>query len=1166
MPYLPLKKIPVLFFCAAHLLMGRVHCFGQLYQKAELLTRQLGLSDNRITCVFKDRTGYMWIGTKSGLNLYDGHDITVFNPGPGNSISNEMINGITEDKDGKLWVATMNGLNCYDPVTKNWQAYFAAGSAASKTIPNPVIWSCFADADNRIWISTDRNGPSVLEKDRTTFTHFKWRQYVHEKRPDLKGKYFSIIKMIPAGDDGIYLGSTIGVFKMSKRSGLFTWLGEANRFDVLDMQYDATNGKLYMTTGGKEVYVYDEKDDGYSLLRAKPLPYPSLSFSSVMAGPVCMGFPDGLAIAGNEPNKITLLKHHPDVPGSIPGEGVNTVYRDNTGIMWIATNKGLAKYDLNHQYTSFLPLIEMQGRPAANPMGAVYYDKQSDSYFVCSVETGEVFIVDRKSENIISQKTDAAGKKLGSCLVVKPDRENQLWLLTASHVYRYDRATRQFVYFATPNGHSEVMFRDMVQDADGNYWFAGFHSPLYFYDNRKKAFTHPSDTSVFSDISKVNSLLYDSLNQSVWAGTFNHGLYRYSLLTRKFTLFTEAPAAKQYSFLNLVNHLYQDKNGRVWVSTHAGGLFYYVPSQTYERSWVQVSTKEGLATNNIYAVSGNDSLLYAMSGKGITVLDSRTGALVEELNENRILLFTSFSSDEHLPHYTAYDNKRNELLVAAGGGLMIYKTAYTATKSDFPVLLTSVMVNNKPIADINWRYQTNSVFSYPLTEMRIGFAALYYTAASSVQYQYMLEGYDKEWRNAVNINEVIYQNLPPGNYTFRLQVKDFTGYQSASKPSFSFVVVPPFWKTGWFRALAVLLAVCIVYLWIRRLRRRIWTEQKLNRVATSLFGKNTVQDVLQQVAAVCITELGFSECNVYQYVETAGVMESLSNGTGIRSGQTGESKGEAIVNEVAKNKEAVKWNTGNQLSEIAVPVMADGNLFGVIHAQHPKSNFFKGHHINLLIKMAGVCAEKISRYNAEEKLRSKIARDLHDEMGSTLTSINIISKVAMAQTGNDDILTAHLEKIKNNSAKMMDSMSDMVWAINPANDTFEKVALRMKEFAAEILEPAGISYYFREVGEMDKIILNPGQRKDVYLVFKEVLNNAVKYSHATEVDILLQKEDEVVVMNVVDNGNGFDINDHKQGNGLKNMHSRARQLNAELVIHSVKGTGTSILLKVPLTS
>jgi signal transduction histidine kinase/ligand-binding sensor domain-containing protein len=1144
---------------------------AQLYHKIETLTRQQGLSDNRITCVYKDKTGYLWIGTKSGLNLYDGHDFNVFNPGSGNSISNEIINAVTEDADGKIWVGTMNGLNSYDTKRKQWQNYFATGKEESKTIPNPIVWSCFADADNRIWISTDRYGPSLLEKDRSTFKHFGWRQFVHTKRPDLKGKYFSAIKMIQAGDD-IYIGSTIGIFKMNKKSGVFNWLGEANRNDILDMQYDTENKKLYLTTSGREVFYYDAGADNYGQLNPVLLSYPSSSFFPVMNSPVWIGFPDGVLFADNSRGRILLQQHLSNIPASIPDGGVNTIYHDNTGIAWIATNNGLAKYDRNIRFTSFLPLINTLGKPSANPMGAVYHDESSDSYFVCSIETGEVFIINRNTGNIINRRKDGAGNKFESCLSIKADNNNDLWLLTVNHVYRYNRQNAQFILFPTPNGESEVVFRDMVQDAEGNYWFGGFHSPLYFFDAKKKIFTSPGDTGQFNNISKVNCLLMDTINNAVWAGTFNHGLYKFDLATKKFNLFTEEFGAANYSFLNLNNDLYQDNNGRVWVATHAGGLFYYVPGESYEKSFQQVSMKDGLTSNNMYAITGNDSLLWAMSGKSISVLNNRTAKFIGELNEDRILSFTSFISDEHLPHYTDYDTKRNELLIAAGGGLMIYKTTTASVKTDFPVLLSSLSVNGEMIADSNWLYKNNTGFSYPLKEMKINFAALHYSLPASVVYEYKLTGYDVEWKSTVNINEVVYQNLQPGSYTFQLRAKDHSGNFSASQASFSFEVIPPFWKTWWFRSLIAVFISLLIYAWINRLRRKVWMEKRLNHFATSLYGQNTLDEIAWNISANCTDDLNFDSVSVYQYDETKNTLTLkaavIKNEKPVKHNFNATSlavKG-SLFEEIVETKKPVKLAGKNSsfASKLFVPVLVEDKLYAAIEAGHSKRNFFKKYHELLLVKLAEICAAKISKYNIEERLRSKIARDLHDEMGSTLTSINIMSKVAMQQE-NGNPVNQHLEKIKDNSSRMMESMSDMVWAINPANDTFEMVALRMKEFAAELLEPVSINYFFREEGEIDKTVLNAEQRKDIYLVFKEALNNAVKYSIATEIDIVLKRENGFVLMRVTDNGNGFDVSKTYSGNGLKNMQVRAEQIGAELNIVSIPGTGTTVSLQAPVT-
>ncbi len=97
---------------------------AQIYIKTKSISTDDGLSDKRVTCFFKDKTGFIWIGTKNGLNRYDGHSFKIFRPAAGNSISNEVINDITEDNKGRIWVATMEGLNYYDPIQNNGVAWY----------------------------------------------------------------------------------------------------------------------------------------------------------------------------------------------------------------------------------------------------------------------------------------------------------------------------------------------------------------------------------------------------------------------------------------------------------------------------------------------------------------------------------------------------------------------------------------------------------------------------------------------------------------------------------------------------------------------------------------------------------------------------------------------------------------------------------------------------------------------------------------------------------------------------------------------------------------------------------------------------------------------------------------------------------------------------------
>ncbi len=207
-------------------------------------------------------------------------------------------------------------------------------------------------------------------------------------------------------------------------------------------------------------------------------------------------------------------------------------------------------------------------------------------------------------------------------------------------------------------------------------------------------------------------------------------------------------------------------------------------------------------------------------------------------------------------------------------------------------------------------------------------------------------------------------------------------------------------------------------------------------------------------------------------------------------------------------------------------------------------------------------ANKARRVIEMEKMRNNIARDLHDDMGSALSSINIISKVAMENPDEKIKLGEHLKKIHDNSGFILENMSDIVWTINPVNDTLEKVLFKMKEFAADILEPLNIQYEFSQAEQFHNVRLGLQIRKDLYLVFKEAINNAAKYSKCTRIYIEVSGNDRQIEMQVRDNGEGFERNAVKKGNGLKNMEERASLLNGELSISSGKGKGTLIRLKI----
>ncbi len=208
----------------------------------------------------------------------------------------------------------------------------------------------------------------------------------------------------------------------------------------------------------------------------------------------------------------------------------------------------------------------------------------------------------------------------------------------------------------------------------------------------------------------------------------------------------------------------------------------------------------------------------------------------------------------------------------------------------------------------------------------------------------------------------------------------------------------------------------------------------------------------------------------------------------------------------------------------------------------------------------------INRTNRQiemERMRNNIARDLHDDIGSALSSINIMSKLATESNGNNSQL--HLKRIGEQSARMMESMSDIIWSINPNHDSAEMIVSKMKEFAAEILEPKNITYKFLGDDELAGITLTIDQRKNIFLIFKESINNAAKYSEAKKLTIEILKSNGILQVSIVDNGIGFNQSTKRAGNGLRNMEERARSIFAKIVIESEEEKGTSVMLRMPIT-
>ncbi|RJP60063.1 MAG: hypothetical protein C4543_05600 [Ignavibacteriales bacterium] len=221
--------------------------------------------------------------------------------------------------------------------------------------------------------------------------------------------------------------------------------------------------------------------------------------------------------------------------------------------------------------------------------------------------------------------------------------------------------------------------------------------------------------------------------------------------------------------------------------------------------------------------------------------------------------------------------------------------------------------------------------------------------------------------------------------------------------------------------------------------------------------------------------------------------------------------------------------------------------------------------------LAATVGYRFSYLRAEKEkekalMRNQIAADLHDEVGSNLSTIALQSRLMMRESRLDGNSKEQLQNISDIAGMTTDTIRDIVWFINPFHDNSEDLFLRMKELASKMLINQNYTFSANEDNEhIFKRLPNLNKRRHVYLIFKEALNNIVKHSNADEVTISLSDEEKNFLMIIQDDGKGFNEEQITHGEGLRNLRNRAIQIDAQILIESKEGNGTKITLKVPLT-
>lgn len=780
-----------------------------------------GLSNSTIECIIQDHRGFLWFGTRDGLNKYDGEQITVFKSSkePA-SLSDNFIRHIYEDKHKKLWIGTSNGLNRFDPETNSFKRYKTGNAtAAGNPLGNNNI-TAIEEHESGLWIATSAGLLNLRNDQANTVRHFNQRS--NGLHTDKKGN--------------LWIATDSGLYKLDKKTSSFTRIKGLSNY-TLRVIAEAADGTLWLGTEEQGMIAYQPSDNTIKVYKHDYTNSNSLGSDLVRA--IIVDQKNNLWIGGINGGldhfnpQTKTFKNYQNEPGngtSLSQRTVSALFLDRQDNLWVGTHRGginlytpgserfrLVQQELNKNSLSY------------NDVKAFYEDEQENLWI--GTDGGGLNFYDKASRRFKSYKFDPfRPESLGSNAVlnITEDRSKQLWIGTwAGGLNLMNRQSGTFRRFlnnpADPSSISSNYVQKTFEDSKGNLWVGTYYGGLNLMDRSNHKFSRLINGAKHTKISGKNIIsINEDPQQNLWIGTDDGGLNAYNLNTKVF---------KHY-FLNEEKRpdlrvIFIDSKKRLWIGQ--SGLYLFNPSKD---SFSLYTTKAGLSSDFIKGITEDDQgNFWISSSRGLTKFNPET-LKSSSYNKADGLQGLEFEANAFLK------TKKGEMYFGGVNGFNSFYPEEIKTNSFIPpVYLTEFQIfNNRMLPgakdsplDKDISFSKHMQLSHKQSTFSFSFAALNYTAPENNKYAYKLEGFDKDWNYAGNTKKASYTNLDPGDYVFRVKASNNDNNWNAAGTAVSIHISPPFWATWWFRLLIAAIVLGIAYALLsfkRRMELRALEEQQ----------------------------------------------------------------------------------------------------------------------------------------------------------------------------------------------------------------------------------------------------------------------------------------------------------------------------------------------------
>jgi signal transduction histidine kinase/ligand-binding sensor domain-containing protein/DNA-binding response OmpR family regulator len=808
--------------------------------KFKHITNEQGLSNSTIETIYQDHRGFIWFGTRDGLNRYDGYQMVVFryDPKDSNSISDNYIRYIYEDKDYSLWIGTINGLNRFDPAKNSFTRY-KHNAKDSKTLSNNLVNCIYQDRSGQLWISTFGGGINLLKPQENTFTHFRHDPNKPGSLSDDRVNY-----LYEDSYGNFWVGTENGLNLFNKKKGIFKSLQNLDDFsnnksnNVIRVINEDPEGNLLLGTEDNGLIVFDYTHFSFTHFHHKEKDSSSMASNLVRSilvdrkGNIWIGSVNGgLDLFVESTGKFFHYQNEPENIFSLSQRTASALFEDNQGNMWVGTHRG--GVNLYMPNAEKFTLYRQESEPNSlsyNDVKAFREDRFGNIWI--GTDGGGLNLFNRKKNIFQHYKYDPFNpKSIGSneVLDIMEDSEYNLWVGTwGGGLCLFNRGNGNFTRYINDPLHKKTISSNFIQkifeDHNKNLWIATYYGGLNLLDRKTKQFTRIEEDSWHTSHLQGNNIV--SINEdktgNIWIGTDDGGLNCLNKATKKFSHYFN-----NEDKMPDLRILFIDSKGRLWVGET--GLYLFDPKRNL---FFLYTDKANLSNEFIKGIEEDKAGNFWISTSNGLIQFNPENFSFRKYNTADGLQGLEFEANANLKI------KDGEMFFGGVNGFnAFYPENIKINNFIPPVYLTDFQIFNKKIVsgvkdsplqtDISLTKKIK--LSYKQSTFSFAFAALNYTALENNQYAYKLERWDNDWNYVGNERKASYTNLSPGKYTFYVKASNNDGAWNEHGPSVTIIITPPFWNTWWFKALVIagiVASIISFYQFRRKLELRKLEERK----------------------------------------------------------------------------------------------------------------------------------------------------------------------------------------------------------------------------------------------------------------------------------------------------------------------------------------------------